>query len=406
MIRVAERPGAHRLAEWDELVRTVPLSDVTQLSAWARLREHVGYRGVYVFADGGDGGDGADGADGLAGGAQILVRRVVGTGEVGYLSGGPLVSPAAPDPEAVHDALTGAIARLARERIRVLFVQPSEGGTRTSRLLAARGFRRSDAGIAPVASLRIDLRPDEAELRRGLSRSLRYWLNQWDKRGVVVRPSTEEDIPLMAGLLAATLRRQGAAPLFGGDYLAAMHRELAPAGHLVGFVGEAGGRPVAMQVLTGCGGVARARLAGFSPSDDVRTLNVPAAIDWACIRWARANGYRWYDFGGVRPESVPLLTRSPVDIDALPGPDRYKARFGGRLFRYPAAMELIRPAPLRLGYDLARRTAAGRGLVTHARRLARAGGPTRPRAGSRVAVAAGSAPVAPAAPGDEHGTPP
>lgn len=365
MITVTEDAASARFGEWDELVAAVPLADVTQLSAWARLRARAGYRALRLLADEG-------GA--LAGGAQLLVRRVSGLGEVGYLSGGPLVAPTARDPEAVHDALTEAVAALARRPIRLLFVQPAEGGSRTAPALAARGFRRSDAGIAPVASVRIDLRPDEAQLRRGLSKSLRYWINQWDKRGVTVRASTAADLPMMAQLLAATLRRQGAAPLFGADYLAAMHEELAPAGHLTGFIGEAGGRPVAMQVLTGCGGVVRARLAGYSPSEDVRTLNIPAAIDWASVRWARANGYRWYDFGGIRPESVAVLARSPADLDALPGPDRYKARFGGRLFRYPQAMESIRPAPLRLGYDLARRTTAGRSVVTRAKRLARTGG--------------------------------
>jgi lipid II:glycine glycyltransferase (peptidoglycan interpeptide bridge formation enzyme) len=350
--------------DWDELVRSVPGADVAQLSGWARLRGQAGYRALWVFVDEGDR---------LAGGAQILVRRLPGLGEVGYLSNGPLVSPAADDPVAVQDALADAIASLGRRWLRILFVQPSEGAKRTSDALVDRGFRHSDAGIAPTASLRIDLSVDEAQLRRNLSRTLRGLSNQWDCRGVTVRRSTDEDLPLLADLLAATVRRRGATP-FGTEYLATMHRELAPAGHLVGFVGEAAGRPVAMLLLTGCGGVVRRRLVGFDRSEDVRPLNVPAAVDWTAIRWAKENGYRWYDFVGVHERSLPLLLAgSPADIRALAGPDQYKARFGGQVFTYPPPVEMIRPAAVRIAYDLARRTTAGRAVVDRAKLIARTG---------------------------------
>jgi lipid II:glycine glycyltransferase (peptidoglycan interpeptide bridge formation enzyme) len=368
--RVEDAPGPDRLRAWDELVRSVPLSDVTQLSAWARLREQAGYHPLYVFVEKGDH---------LAGGAQILMRQVAGLGPVAYLSNGPLVSPVVGEPASAHDTLADAIAHLGRTRFRLFFVQPPDGATHTSEALLRRGFRPSDAGIAPTASLRLDLSVDEDELRRNLSKSLRQWTNRWESHGVAVRPSTAEDLPLLAELLAATSWRQGSTPLFGTAYLAVMHRELAGSGHLVGFIGEAAGRPVAMLLLTGCGGVLRGRFVGFSPSEEARRLNVPAAVDWTAIRWAKANGYRWYDFGGVRDQSLPLLlSRDLRNFDALPGPDRYKARFGGQLCHYPAPVELIRPAALRLTYELARRTTAGRAIVTHAKRLLRTGATARP----------------------------
>lgn len=35
--------------EWDALVSATPGSDVTQLSAWARLRSNVGYEALYLL---------------------------------------------------------------------------------------------------------------------------------------------------------------------------------------------------------------------------------------------------------------------------------------------------------------------------------------------------------------------
>jgi lipid II:glycine glycyltransferase (peptidoglycan interpeptide bridge formation enzyme) len=361
---VLQAPSPARLREWDDLVRSVPGSDVAQLSGWARLRGHVGYQPEYVFAH-------EDGQ--LSGGAQILFRRAVGLGAFGYLSNGPLVSPTAENPGAVHGAVVDAVIRLARRNFRMFFVQPPEGAQQTSDALLKRDFRHSDADIAPAATLRVALDVDEVQLRRNLSKRLRTWTNQWDHRGVTVRQATEADLPRLAELLAATSEVQDFTP-FGLDYLTTMYRELGPAGQLVGFVGEAAGRSVAMALLTGCGTALKVRLVGFDRSEEVRRLNVPAAVYWTAMKWARENGYLYFDFGGVLDESLPaLLSEGRVDVDALPGQDGYKVRFGGQLFLYSAPVEMIRPAALRLAYDLARRSAAGQALVARARRIARTG---------------------------------
>jgi lipid II:glycine glycyltransferase (peptidoglycan interpeptide bridge formation enzyme) len=266
----------------------------------------------------------------------------------------------------------------------MLFVQPPEGAERASQALRERGFRDSDADIAPVASMRIDLRLDEAELRRNLSKRLRRWTNTWAARGVTVRRGGEEDLALLAELLAQTAEHQGF-PAFGIEYLDTMYQELAPAGHLVVFVGEVAGRPVAMTVFTACGTVLKARLLGLDRSDEGRLLNVPAALYWTAIRWAKENGYRWLDFGGVLPESVPaLLSGRQAELDALSGPDRFKSRFGGRAYRYPSPVELIPSPVVRAGYDLARQSAAGRRLVAWARWRSRASGAVRTASVSRA----------------------
>ena len=46
---VCTQPGLAVLAKWDTMVAGTPQSDVTQLSAWARLRATVGYAPLYVL---------------------------------------------------------------------------------------------------------------------------------------------------------------------------------------------------------------------------------------------------------------------------------------------------------------------------------------------------------------------
>lgn len=374
-VHVSGDPGARALQEWDAFVRSHPAGDVAQLSGWAGLRQLAGHRAVHVLVDRGGR---------LVGGAQVLTRPIRRLGTVGYVPYGPLVSPAEAATPAVHEELAHALEELCRQRLRMLFVQPPEGAEMSAEALLSRGFRASDADVAPAATLRIDLRADEAELRRNLSGRLRTWTNTWAKRGVAVRRAGDEDIPLLSALLAATAAHQGFLP-FGEHYLARMFRELSADGNVVAFVGEASGDPVAMAIFTGCGATLKLRLLGFDRHGEAGRLNVPGAIHWTAMRWGREHGYRWFDFGGIDGAAVPALQPDGVlRVESLSGPDRYKARFGGQFLHYPQPVELIPSVALRQVYDLLRRSPAGRGLAAWARDRARFARVSRPDARADV----------------------
>jgi hypothetical protein len=283
----------------------------------------------------------------------------------------------AADRDAVVSALAEALDRLAGP-LRPLFVQPPDDAEDVSRALLARGFRRSDAGISPAGTLRLDLTADEETLRAGLGRRLRYWTTKWPERGVTVRRGDVTDIPLLADLMARTAEHQGYDPL-PEPYVETFYRELAP-DHAVLFVGEVDGRPVAADLLTGCGGVIKGRLGGFDRSGDAGKRSVPGAMRWAAIRWAKEQGYRWFDFGGIDPGMLDdLLAGRTDDPERWPGADRTKLSFGGSAYAYPTAVERIRPAPVRLAYDAVRNNARGqaalRALAERLRGARRSRGP-------------------------------
>jgi lipid II:glycine glycyltransferase (peptidoglycan interpeptide bridge formation enzyme) len=366
---VREDPGATALHAWDLLVDRTPGTDVTQLSVWAGLRGRVGFTPLYLLAyRSGE----------LVGGAQILTRRVPVLGLVGYLPYGPLVSPGAPATDDIRRALVDALVTLGQRRLRLLFIQPPEGAQDTSDELLRRGFRPSSAGIAPQGSIRIDLTADLAEIRSRFGKRLKSWTNRWESRGVTVRAGDERDIPLLAELMASSAQHQGYTPL-PLDYMTALYQELAATGHAVLYVGEVDGAPVAADLMTGCGDMVRGRLSGFDRSGEAMRLSVPAAIRWEMIKWAKGRGDRWFDFGGLRPETLTALLEATVrSSDTLPTADQPKITFGGTAFRYPTPVEMIRPAALRTAYDLAWRSATGRRLFAEAKSLlrgSRSGGP-------------------------------
>ncbi|MFG1931585.1 GNAT family N-acetyltransferase [Mycobacterium sp. NPDC048908] len=350
-VTLTRQPGASALAMWDQLVRKVPGSDVAQLSAWADVRRVAGFEPLYVLVRRGPE---------LVGGALVMTRKLPVVGEVGYAPYGPLISPEA-DRDPVIAALAAALRGLAQRKIRMLFIQPPLGGNDISRELQQEGFRPSSAGIAPVASLRLDLTRGEDELRAGLRKRLTVWTRNWPKRGVHVRRGTQDDVALLARLHAASAQYQGFEPI-PHSYLANLYRRLAPDGHAELFVGEIEGRPVAARLYTSCGGVLKARLAGMGRDPAAGKLSVPAAVEWEAIRWAKANDYRWFDFGGISDTAVSILEDEQADSSMLTSAEAFKSSFGGTPFRYPTPVERISPA-IRIAYDLSQRWPAGRRMV-------------------------------------------
>ncbi|MFG1931586.1 lipid II:glycine glycyltransferase FemX [Mycobacterium sp. NPDC048908] len=351
-VTLTRQPDASTTAAWDELVQNVPGSDVAQLSAWADVRRAAGFQPLYVFVQRGIE---------LVGGALVLGRRLPLIGEVGYIPYGPVVRPEA-DRDPVAIALATALRRLARTELRMIFVQPPLGGNDVSLELQRQGFRSSAAGIAPTASLRLDLDRDEDELRAGLRRRLQRWTRNWPNRGVRVRRGTQQDVALLARLHAASALHQNFEPL-PLDYLENLYRRLAPTGHAELFVGEIDGKPVAARLYTSCGGVLKERLLGMDRDSEAAKLSVPAAVEWEAIRWAKASGYQWVDFGGISDKAASILEDERSDSSKLTSAEAFKASFGGTPFRYPTPVEIMSSPVIRIAYDLAQRWPVGRRMV-------------------------------------------
>jgi hypothetical protein len=265
----------------------------------------------------------------------------------------------------VQVALADGLRQVCDGPLRILFVQPPEDADPLSHLLLARGFRPSSATIAPPGSIRIDLSEDLAVIRSRFGRRLRSWPNRWRARGVTVAVGDEDDLPLLVRLMACSAQRQGFSAL-PAAYVRTLYRELAADGAAVLFLGRIDGRTVAADLVTVCGEMIRGRLTGFDRCGEAARLSVPAAIRWEIIRWGKERGLRWLDFGGLSPATLDALLRG-ARRERVPSADQPKLTFGGQPFRYPPAVELMNPAPLRVAYDLATRSSRGRQVIHRAR---------------------------------------
>jgi lipid II:glycine glycyltransferase (peptidoglycan interpeptide bridge formation enzyme) len=273
-------------------------------------------------------------------------------------------------------ALADALEGLGRARLRALFVQPVEGDDISAALLA-RGFRDSMAGVAPAATVRIDLSATEEQLRAGLSKRIRRWTGKWASSGVTVRRGGVADLEILADLLRRTAEHQGFSEL-SPDYVRTLFHQFAEHGHVDIFVGEVDGEPVAAELFTTCGGVLRCRLTGLDRSSPAVRLSVTSALDWEAMKWAKANGFAEFDLGGLSATAAATVAAEGFSSPAVEGAARFKLGFGGRLHHYPRAVELISSPLLRRGYDILGSGSAGRVVVDKARQWMRHGaGKTR-----------------------------
>lgn len=358
---VSAEPDDAILQLWDRIVTEAPGSDVTQLSGWAVVRHAAGYRPLYVFAwQRGQ----------LVGGVQVLLRRVPLLGQIGYVAYGPLVASGAPRGE-VTSALVEALEGLARGRLRALFIQPADDVDISPALLAA-GFRRSTAGVAPANTVRVDLSVGEDELRAGLSKRVRRWTGKWEQSGVKVRRGSAEDLEVLTQLIGHSAVHQGFAEL-SPEYVRTLYQQFVPDGHAEIFIGEVDGEPVAAELFTSCGGVLRCRLTGLDRSSPAVRLSVTSAVDWEAIRWAKQNGFREFDLGGLSTAAAEVVRAEGFSSPTLNGPDRFKVGFGGRLHHYPPAVELISSPLLRMGYDVLGSASVGRAVLNRVRNWMRRG---------------------------------
>lgn len=363
-VAATTRPCPADVADWDRIVAATPGSDVAQLSAWSRVRRDAGFSPLYVLAR-------QEGR--LVGGALVLERRLPVLGRIGYVSNGPVVPPEAARSEVVPP-LVAALHALARGRMSATFVQPPADMFEVSDGLRERGFRPSVSEIAPAASIRVDLGRSVEDLRGGMSKGNRRRSRAWAERGVIVRTGSADDLPIVAELIGRTAEHQRFEPL-SLDYIATLHRELDAGSHVVVFVAELDGVPVSARLCTVCGGVVKQRLSAMDRSERARKEGVAAASVWHAMLWARSNGYRSYDFGGIHTDAARALAGG-APAGGIGGADAFKASFGGEAFLYPEQVELISSRSLRLGYDLSQRSEVGGQVVEMAKRAMR-GGRTR-----------------------------
>jgi len=329
----------HQASSWDSLASAMPAAHILQSWAWGDFKQaETGWQPLRLAF--------MEGQQAVAC-ASVGQRRVLGL-SVLYAPKGPLL--ARPD-LAVLEASLEHLEALARQR-RALWLkidpdivlgrgvpdtdedEPDAFGQAARELLLRRGWHYSHEQIQFPNTLKSDLRPTVDELLASFSQNTRRKVRSAEKHGVVVRPATLDDLPLLYDLYQQTGTRDGFL-IRPYDYYRNAWEGFMRAGLAQALIAELEGQALAHVILyrygTSCWYF-------YGASSALHREAMPNyALQWAALQWAKAQGCTVYDWWGA-PSSF-------REDDRLWGVYEFKRGFRGQVVRHLGAWDYA-PSPL------------------------------------------------------------
>ena len=279
------------VAEWDAFLSRFPNAHILQSAAWGELKSAYGWE-VHRLVAGNSG-------------AQVLFRRLSYGIKFAYIPKGPVGED--------WDSLWTEVDLLCRQVGAVfLKVEPDawERVTNGSRQLhLPDGFRPTGHAIQPIRTLTVDLSGDETSVLGRMKQKTRYNVRLAQKRGIVVKPSS--DLETFYRLMEITSKRDRFG-VHAQDYYQQTYSLFHSQGQCELLLAEYEAEAVAALMV-----LAKGRRAWYfygASAETHRDLMPTYLIQWEAMRWARSAGCEEYDLWGV-PD---------YDLDTL------EANFSGR----------------------------------------------------------------------------
>jgi lipid II:glycine glycyltransferase (peptidoglycan interpeptide bridge formation enzyme) len=313
--------------QWDRFVLATPGGDLAQTTAWAQAKRALGFETCQIDLR-------HDGE--IIAVALLVIRRFGRLGAVAYVARGPLV---AHDDAEARVRILAAIERAARDhRVHQLIVQPPPGAEAMVKALADRGYATEAPAVAPTATLRIDLTQTLDTILARMSRSKRHQIRRSERKGVKIRLGGRADLDLFYRLHESTARRQKFAPL-SRAYLGHQWDALSASDGVQLVFACHDGRTLAGMWVTAFGNTVTDRLSGSNLEGRRAQPNV--ACQWGAIRWAKAQGYQYYDFGGIDRRSAELMIAGEGRLPEAfyRSSAAFKREFGGEPVVFPCATQ-------------------------------------------------------------------
>ena len=175
----------------------------------------------------------------------------------------------------------------------------------------------------------LNIEPDEQRLLIDMKAKTRYNINLAARKGVKVREGKKEDL-LIFWKLALETSQKNDFKLNPQQYYWLMWETLSPK-FIKLLIAEYNGTPLAAILVTLFGEIAT-YLHGGSTSAYKDTM-APYLLHWEAIKFAKQQGYKVYDFGGVAP--------SNSEGHGWAGISRFKKSFGGFEVSSPGSFDLV-----------------------------------------------------------------
>ncbi len=302
---------------WNEFATRAEYRSFPQLWEWGELRRPFGWRPERIAV--------GERQDAPLAGAQVLLREVPLLGRrLGYVPRGPIGQL---DDAAVREPLFAALRTLARgEHVATLKADPeATPGSAYGRALLARPWRES-AKVQPPRTRMVDLSPSEDELRAGMGRKHRQYVNKAQRAGVLIEwlehasDGIGQALADFYRIYTLTAERAGFAAR-SAQYYERAWELFAPSDRARLVFATLDGQRVAALFCFVCGDRVAEAFGGMTDAGAESRANY--LLKWEAIRGSRERGAATYDLWGL----------------ATGGIARFKEGFGGRQVDYVGARD-------------------------------------------------------------------
>jgi lipid II:glycine glycyltransferase (peptidoglycan interpeptide bridge formation enzyme) len=302
-------------ASWNQALLSLPWPHALQSWEWGAFKSRHGWKATRWSTE--------------RAAAQVLRRKLPRAPlSVLYVPKGPTLDH---DDAPAWDAMLAHLERLARSQ-RAIFVKIDPDVRREQsdvhQRLLARGWRPSPEQIQFRNTMTLDLTQDEPALLAAMKSKWRYNVRLAGRRGVVVHPGAQEDLPLLYEMYRETALRDGFVirPL---AYYQDLWGSFMQAGLARPLVAQVGDEAVAMLLLFYFGG--RAWYMYGASRNQHREKMPNHLLQWEAMRWARSAGCDVYDMWGAPDELI--------ESDPMWGVYRFKKGFGATLVQHIGAYD-------------------------------------------------------------------
>ncbi|GLQ54617.1 lipid II:glycine glycyltransferase FemX [Devosia nitrariae] len=278
---------------WDAAVADFDEVCQEQLHAFSATRWPGTVQEPVLFRQGGE----------LVGGALMMIQPLpLRLGAIAVSKWGPMLKDAGrADAEAIHAGMIELlIADYARARGMMLSVLPRaalEADNRRHRYLVERGFRRGSELLYPSRYI-VNLRLDDAGLRKSFAQKWRYHLNKSEKEGLAFEHADVARMDEFHALYSAMTDRKQFSDHSAYDTVDTLMTMKPPNLRPELFFVRHESGIVAGAIIFTAGD--RAVYLYGATSDRALPLRAGYFLHWHVIRWLRDNTRaNWYDLGGT-----------------------------------------------------------------------------------------------------------
>jgi len=348
--------------EWDDFLETAPGSAFKQTSCWGRVAASTGWRASRVVVSE---------TSRVVAGVQVLMRPLPAGGSVGRVSWGPVLSEERPE-------LTGLVfdemlALSKANHVKYLVVHAPPRCDWLSDELEQRGFGLSPFEVDYTATACIDLQLDlDALLARMKRKARQYVRHAVDTNELTIRRGSAADLVAYNRLKDVHAARLGY-ERHDDSYYEGLWCSLAPSRRVELFLTEYEGELVSALLAIPFGDTYYQIERPWSGKHgDLRPNDL---LEWEVIKWAKSEGYRYIDLGGINRSSAETMLSGEKGATRLTGWESFTLSLGGELMLLPECYDYAFNPILRFVYrripssamvwfaDLLRRRAWGTGAT-------------------------------------------